>query len=239
MTHHPSLTAMADSTFTKSPSASLSLPTYARVCEQLRQDILSGRFPHGSRLKIAELSAIYGVSQMPVREALQQLQGEGLVVISPNRGATVRAVDERLVRNLYDIRGAIEMMLVERCAQAIDEMQMFDLYGLASRHEEAMRCADVAAAIEFNRRFHRLIYSAADNPEAIEIIERQWDLVSALRRRHGFGHERIEQVISEHRRLLRALDARDAPLAKSVMWEHCQHAKEDLIQQIRLARTAP
>ena len=90
----------------------LATPTYARVCELLRKDILSGQFPPGARLKIAELSQAYGVSQMPIREALQQLQGEGLLDILPNRGASVRTVDARMVRNIYDLRGAIESMLV-------------------------------------------------------------------------------------------------------------------------------
>src|SRR3712207_3392027 len=70
--------------------AGIADPIYVRVREQLRTDILQGVFAPGERIKIAELSKRYGVSQMPVREALQMLQGEGLVTIAPNKGASIR-----------------------------------------------------------------------------------------------------------------------------------------------------
>ncbi|MBL8228105.1 MAG: GntR family transcriptional regulator, partial [Bryobacterales bacterium] len=77
-------------TFDREDAQGLGDPVYLRVRERLRADILSGRFGPGERIKIAELSKRYGVSQMPVREALQMLQGEGLITIAPNKGASVR-----------------------------------------------------------------------------------------------------------------------------------------------------
>lgn len=214
-------------------------PVYLRVRERIRNDILSGQFEPGARIKIADLAQRYGVSQMPVREGLQMLQGEGLVTIAPNRGASVRAVDERFIRNMYDIRGAIETLLVRRCAQLISESDIFRLHGIQGRYEEAARAGDFAAVLRFNKQYHHIIYTCADNVEALEMLERNWALIDSLRGRYGFGPGRLLEIVNEHRQLLRALDQRDVRQAERVALEHCEHAKEDLMRQVRAAAQAP
>lgn len=211
----------------------LAAPTYARVCDRIRQDILSGRFEPGERLKITALIKRYGVSQMPVREALQQLQGEGLVVISPNCGASVRNVDERFVRNIYDLRGAIEVMMTRRCVEKLTDEHMVRLYGLEAQYEAAVQQQDLDAILETNRLLHRSIYLIADNTEAQQITERYSGLAGGLRHRYGFSEGRFEETIAEHRRLLRALDTRDGDLAAQVAYEHCCKAGDDLLKLLR------
>ena len=78
----------------------------------IRDDIVEGRLEPGVRLKTAELAKRYGTSTNPVGEALHQLQGEGMVIISPNRGARVRPISEDFVRNIYEFRALIEHYLV-------------------------------------------------------------------------------------------------------------------------------
>src|SRR6185312_11676029 len=90
----------------------LSLARPTSIYDRLREDIIEGRISADSRLKVRDLAARYGVSTNPVREALQQLRGEGFVVISPNRGARVRPIDEDFVRNVYEITALIEPYLV-------------------------------------------------------------------------------------------------------------------------------
>ena len=84
---------------------------------RIRDDIVAGELLFGARITIDALATRYGVSHMPVREALRELQGEGLVVIEPNRGARVRTIDTRFVENLFEIRTALEVMMVRRAAQ--------------------------------------------------------------------------------------------------------------------------
>jgi len=215
------------------PINDLSTPTYMRVSDLLRKDILAGRWPPGARLKIADLSQAYGVSQMPIREALQQLQGEGLLDIQPNRGASIRTVDERLIINIYDLRGAIESMLVTRAANSITEEQVIQLYAIEARFEHANAQSDTEAALRANKSFHHLVNAIADNPEALEILEKYSDLVSGLRRRFGFRPGRANQMMQEHRQLLSALSTHNAETACQITMEHCRHAKEDLIALLR------
>ena len=210
-------------------------PVYARVRERIRQDILLGHFASGVRIKMAALSARYGVSQMPIREALQQLQGEGLVTIAPNRGASVRRVDGNFIRNIYDIRAALEAMMVKRGVEVVAEAEMFTLYAAESRFEEAVRKHDTEAAIAANRELHETTYRLAGNGEAVDVIARHSELLQSLRRRYGYGANRLTEIVAEHRRLLRAFEQRDAAAAVRIIEEHCERAKLDLIAQAGLA----
>lgn len=227
------MTDMAVPTSDSIPMNHLSTPTYMRVTDLLRKDILAGRWAPGARLKIAELSQAYGVSQMPVREALQQLQGEGLLDLQPNRGASIRTIDERMIINIYDLRAAIESMLVARAANSIAEAQVIQLYAIEARFEEASNRSDTEAAMKANKSFHHLVNSIADNPEALETLEKYSDLISGLRRRYGFRPGRSTQMVQEHRQLLTALSAHNAEAACRITIEHCLHAKEDLVALLR------
>jgi DNA-binding GntR family transcriptional regulator len=204
---------------------------YAQVREKIRQDILSGCFEPGARIKTVTLGARYGVSQMPIREALQQLQGEGLVTIVPNRGARVRAVDGAFIRNIYDIRAALEAMMVRRAVETSSAGDLAPLYAAEARYEEAVQAGNIPAAIAANRELHDGTYRLASNPEAVEVIARHSELLESLRRRYGFGPARMPEIVIEHRQLLRAFEQKDVAVAVAVATGHCERAKRDLIAQ--------
>ena len=98
------------SAFRPSDAAALGATTATRVAAELRRRILAGEFTPGQRLKIDDLASLLAVSHMPVREALRELEGESVLEVFPHRGAVVKGVDERFVRNFYDIRAAVEGM---------------------------------------------------------------------------------------------------------------------------------
>lgn len=212
---------------------SLSDTTYARVREKLREDILAGVFEPGVRIKIADLSKRYNVSQMPIREALQQLQGEGLLIIQPNKGASVRSVDEHFINNIYDIRGALEAMLVRRAVAAITDAELKKIEAIQAEYEAAQQHHDVKKLLDCNQRFHHAINVLAGNPEALEMLERSWGLIDFLRHRYDFGAQRLHAIIADHRQLLKALKRRDAEAAETCIRKHCEAAKNDLLQQMR------
>jgi DNA-binding GntR family transcriptional regulator len=209
-------------------------PVYARVRERIRADILSGFFKPGVRIKTAALGARYGVSQMPIREALQRLQGEGLVILAPNRGASVRSVDAQFISNIYDIRIALESMLVKRAMRFLTDSHMFSLYAAESRFEEAVQKQDMERILEANHELHTTVYRLARNTEATDVMARHSELIQSLRRRYGYSQARLTQVISEHRQLLRAIEQRDVEAAAQASEKHIENARVDLLTQAGL-----
>jgi len=213
----------------KEDFSGLSNTTYSKVRERLRKDILTNYFEPGARLKIAELIKLYNVSQMPIREALQQLQGEGLIIIEPHKGAYVRKVDQRFVNNIYDIRRIIEVFLTLESLRFISDDDIKKLSKIQSNYEKAALKNDLENSLKFNTQFHTLIYQLADNEEALRIVEGHWQLINSLRLSYGTGSNRVSEVIEEHRAILNALSLRDVKLLEQAASTHCLNAKKDLI----------
>jgi DNA-binding GntR family transcriptional regulator len=199
---------------------------------RIRDDILSGSLPLGARITIDGLATRYGVSHMPVREALRELQGEGLVVIEPNRGARVRTIDTDFVENLFEIRTALEVMLVRRAAQRCTPADIAELEAIEELLEGHIARADYAAAVSENRRFHQAINRAAHNLDALPIVDKHWMLLAALWRNYGYGASRFAGVANDHRHLIGALAARDQEAASAIMGAHAAKAKRELLRHM-------
>jgi DNA-binding GntR family transcriptional regulator len=210
----------------------------SRLSEQIRNDVVAGIYPFGARLRIDELANRYRVSHMPVREALRELHGEGLVVIEQNRGARVRSVDSTFVENIFDIRSAIETMLACRAAERRSADHLARLEVIEARLEAQIDAGDFAAVLQANREFHDVINEAAANTEATQIAGGHWLMLAALWARFGYKESRFVGVVSDHRHLIRALAARDTAATAAIMSAHVAKAKQDLLEQMRHASSA-
>jgi DNA-binding GntR family transcriptional regulator len=206
----------------------------AEIAMRIRRDIIGGTFAFGSRLTLGQLEARYECGQMPIREALRQLQGEGLVEMAPNRGARVRQVDVDFVRNLFDVRVAIETMLTRRAAERVRRADIDRLEQAAMGFERATG-EPLAELLAANRHFHGLINDIAGNGEATEILRRNEQLMTALWLRHGYGVERIAASSADHRMILAALRAGDADSAACFAQAHAAKAKLDLLGRMQAA----
>jgi DNA-binding GntR family transcriptional regulator len=211
----------------------LTATTATRVAADLRRRILAGELQPGQRLKLDELAALCGVSHMPVREALRELEGEGVLEVLPHRGATIRGVDERFVRNFYDVRAAIEGILTRRCAERMDAAGLAALRSAASAFEAAAAGEQLEALIAANRRFHDTLNAAADNPEALRMLAQGRLLAEALRQRFGYGPLRTAVVVDEHARIVSAIAAHDAARAADLAQQHALTAGDDLLARMR------
>lgn len=207
----------------------------ADIGQQIRDDIATGHLALGARLTIDQLAGRYGASHMPIREALRQLQGEGLVVLEQNRGARVRGFDRPFVVNLFDTRSAIEVVLARQAARQCTVVQLAGLQTIEADRHRRVEDGDFAAALALNRRFHQLINSAAHNPQAVAIVDQHWVLIAALWHRYGYGPDRFAGVSSDHRNLLRALSARDIEATAAIMNAHVIKAKYDLLERMDTA----
>lgn len=215
----------------------LGTPGYQRVGEAIRSDIARGELAADARLKIAELSARYGLSPAPIREALSQLAAEGWVVIHPNRGARVRDINETFLRELNEIRVAVESFNVGMCAAVATEADVARLNAIQDEYELCLRRLgarrgpdrDVAGLIEINARLHRTMLAIRPNHEARMLMARQGKFFNAMRRVWGYGDYRPQRIAEEHRRLLDAFRRKDAAEAEQISREHIGNAMEDLL----------
>jgi DNA-binding GntR family transcriptional regulator len=198
---------------------------------RLRNDIVSGELPLGSRLMIDALANRYGVSHMPVREALRVLSGEGLVVLEPNRGAWVRPIHRGFIEDLFDVRIALETMLARRAAERRTERHLERLREAEDELEALVAAGDHAAVPMANRKFHSVINDAAGNPGALAIVDRHWLLLAALLKRYGYGEERFQRVIDDHHHLIHAIEKRDALSASTMMAVHIEKGKHNLLRR--------
>jgi DNA-binding GntR family transcriptional regulator len=203
----------------------------ADVEQSIRDDIVSGKLAFGTRLRIDEMAMRYGVSHMPVREALRVLHGEGLVIIEPNRGARVLTVHPGFIEDLFDMRTALETMLARRAAERRTEEHLAKLCRAEEDLEALIEKRDFASVAEANRRFHTAINDAAGNPGALVIVDRHWLLLSALLRRYGHGEERFQRVIDDHQHIIHSIERRDAAAAAALMGAHIEKAKNNLLRR--------
>jgi DNA-binding GntR family transcriptional regulator len=207
--------------------------TYQRVRDRIRRDIVAGRIAPGARLKIADLALLYGLSQMPVREALQQLQGEGLVTLAPNRGASVRHMDAQFIRNLFDIREALEGFLTHQAAAHATPALIGRLRAIQHRYDELVIADDRLALEPLNRAFHEAILGVTGNVEAIRLLDQHTAIIAVLRSRHGYAPGRLATIQQEHWALIEALEHGDATAAQAIHARHVRHAGDDMLAMMQ------
>ena len=214
-------------------SAAIGATTAMRVAADLRRRILMGELAPGRRLKIDEVAERCDVSHMPVRDALHELEREGVLDVIPHRGAVIRPVDPQFVRNVYDLRAAIEGMLTERCAEGIDVSGIAELKVLAHAFEDASAGSDPVHLVDANRKLHDAINRHARNPDAARMLAQGRLLIDALRVRFGYGPRRTDAVIAEHRQILRAIAKHGVERAGQLARAHCTRARDDLLVRMR------
>ena len=217
---------------TASPLSGERQTNYLRIAERMRREIIDGSLPPGHRLKMQDLALRYGVSPQPIREALQLLQGEGLIVMEPNRGAHVRGLDLNRLRHIYELREAIEASLTRRFAEEASLSDIRRLEAIQNRHDAAVQDRDIAAAGVANYDFHWLIVAHSGNDEAIALRDRYFGLSASLRGRFGFIPSRWEAAMHDHHQMLDAFRKRDGMGAYALASMHVRMTMDDLLERI-------
>lgn len=205
------------------------------VYEQLREDIVEGRLPAGSRLKIEELASRYVTSTNPVREALQQLRGEGFVLISPNRGARVRPVDDEFVRNVYEVTTLLEPYMTRWFVGYVTDAEIARMEAIEAEIE-AVGFDDPEAYGRLDEQFHRIVYDNHYNRHAFDLWWRHREILRAIGRRFQFSRARRQAILVEHRGLIECIKQHDAEGAARIIAQHVEGSGRHLIEQMRAAR---
>jgi DNA-binding GntR family transcriptional regulator len=209
---------------------------YQRLRDLIRNDIITGQFEVGARLKISDLANRYGLSAMPIREALQQLQGEGLVVLSANKGASVRRIDERFLWQMYEVRKALETFFAAELASRVTDADVSRMHAMLDEQQSAIAAADEERLQKLDRDFHGYIVGATMNEEAASILNRSYDLTRPLRLRFGRGAEQRARIPRDHLAIVEAIAAGDGPAAGRLISDHINSAFADLAKAMRLGK---
>jgi DNA-binding GntR family transcriptional regulator len=211
------------------------VPYYTSIRDHIRNDIVAGVFEDDQHLVLAQLCRRYGVSMPPIREALNQLQVEGLVVLEANRGARVRRISPEFITELFEIRVVLEPALVRRSIPHFRPEDVVALEAVQAGFEAAIAARDHPAVLRGNHLFHETIYRVHPNEEAIRLLRHHASVIAVMRNRFGYHLGRFGQIVAEHRALIRACADHDAPSAVAIAQSHIEHSVADLLCQMRQA----
>lgn len=213
------------------------MPTSKRVGErivnQTREMILSGRIPPGTRIGQEALAEELGVSRLPVRDALNRLEAEGLVLLRPNSGAWVAKLDLIECVELYRIRERLEPMAFAAAVPVMTEAEIQELAGLVEDIEAA---PDSETFGRLDRQFHLQSYQPSGMRHVIELAERYWNKTQHYRRAYTdlVGATGRWIIHAEHRLMIDALLRRDAEGAERLLTEHIRRTRFELSKQTEL-----
>jgi GntR family transcriptional regulator, trigonelline degradation regulator len=201
-------------------------PVRQQVEQALRAAITSGSFAPGQRLIERELCERLGVSRPSVREAMRQLESEGLIESQPNRGPVVTRMTRQDVADVYGVRGALEAAAASRFATLATDDAIADLAATVGAVGAAYESADVEAILAAKSQFYDVLFQGAGNRLAPQILRTINARVTFLRRLSLAAPERLSHSITEIRGVLEAIQRRDADAASRATLHHVEQAAQ-------------
>jgi DNA-binding GntR family transcriptional regulator len=191
-----------------------------QVADYLRERIISGVYPRGSRLKQAEIAEQLRLSITPVREALKLLEAEGYISGDSYRGARVVPFDASASGEILNLRLLLEAQLVRGAVEHVTAQDINELKALGDEFAQAFQTGDRATARGVNYRFHRRLYDIAKMPQTLHFVQILWarypfDLINAV-------EDRGTEAVKEHDEILRSLTSGDPSAAMLAMRKHIE-----------------
>jgi DNA-binding GntR family transcriptional regulator len=208
-----------------------------RIADGLRDAILRGDLPPGSRIRQDDVAAQYGASRIPVRGALRILESQGLVNLVANSGAWVARFSQAECEEMYEMRERLDPLLLR---YSIPQLPL-------EAADQAMRLAkemeatdDVDTFLRLDREFHFLTYSGASTVVLCNTVDRLWNTTQLYRRAFTLllDARSIEVTHDEHRMLVRALQAGDAERGELVLFSHIRRTRHDLARHPEVFETS-
>ena len=199
-----------------------------QVFQEIREDILKGKFKENEELREATLGKDLGVSRTPVREALRQLELEGLVHIIPNIGAYVTGITEKDVHDIYMTRSMLEGLCARWAAEHISEEQIQEMEEVLLLTEYHLNRGNAEQLAELDGKFHEVLYDASQSRILRHILSDFHKYVQVARKRSVKKEDRAKKSLEEHREILNALRTGDADRAEELAHIHILNVMENL-----------
>lgn len=213
-----------------SPLQYESAPLRNKIINSLRSAVESGMLEPGRRLVEKDLCEQLNVSRTSLREALRQLQAEGILANTSNRGLTVVNISREDAANIYRIRAGLEALIVEQFVEKAADEQVEELRRNAETLKGEYRTGDANRIIAAKRAFYDLICSVAGNPIAFDLLSKLTLLTSPLRRPSLARRERQAQSIVEIDAIVDAITRRDVAAARAAAVRHVTNSAHSALQ---------
>lgn len=200
----------------------------SRVFHTIRENILSGKYVKDEELKEKTIGEELGVSRTPVREALRQLELEGLVTIIPNKGAYVVGISQKDLQDIYEIRCRLEGLCARWAAEHITKEQLDEL-------EENIYLSDFHAVkenweqiVELDSKFHEILYAASGSKEIRHVLSDFHHYVQRVRKITLADADRAKESNDEHRKIVEALKLHDLDMAEKLANQHVMNTIKNI-----------
>lgn len=196
----------------------------ARIADELRSAILDGQMQPGARIRQEDLATRFGASRIPVREALRQLESEGLVLLVPNSGAWIAKINPEECVELYKMRELLEPLAM---SESVPRLSDDDIAKLDQMVQQMEAMTSVEDYIRYDRQFHLLCYSKAKMPKLLSMIEQFWNSTQHYRRSlvAGMFAKKCPYSDPHHRILLDAVRERDTEAVRVIIYLHIRRTR--------------
>ena len=174
-----------------------------------------------------------GVSRTPIREAIRKLELEGLVIMSPRKGAEVAEITEDNLRDVLEVRGALEELAMKLACRRIEKGDIGKLKRASQNFNEALTSDDVTKIAEADVAFHDIIYMATNNKRLIQLLNNIREQMYRYRVEHLKQKECYSRLSKEHKEMIIALEEGNEEVALALIKEHIENQAETVIDSIR------
>lgn len=224
------------------------IPTYglvrpktmaAAATDEIRRRILTGDLPPGFQLRQDVLAEELGVSRIPLREALVQLEAEGLVRIAPHRGAVVSEISPPEIAEMFELRSLLEPTLLRGSAPRLDCSDYQRLEANIAEYAAEIRIGNVGRWGELNRAFHLLLYGRAERPNTLAIVANLLDRSDRSARLQLSLTGGVERSQKEHTEIVRLCVIGEVEAACGLLRSHIDNAAASLLASLAKAAPAP
>ena len=210
------------------------LPLRDVVFNTLRKAILTGELKPGERLMESHLANRLGVSRTPIREAIRKLELEGLVTMIPRRGAEVAQITEKSMKDVLEVRRALDALCAELACDRISEEEMGKLEEACAGFEKATRTGDTTAIAKADVALHDIIVAATGNRRLVQLVNNLAEQMYRYRFEYIKDESQHERLVEEHRIIYESIRAKDREAAAAAAKMHKKKKKKSVIRQIRL-----
>jgi DNA-binding GntR family transcriptional regulator len=198
------------------------------IVEELRRAILDGTYAAGDQLRQDALAASFQVSRIPVREALIQLEAEGLVLIEPHKGAIVSAFSLEEIDDVFDLRVLLEPRMLSQSAPLLTADDFAEIATLDEAFADAIAAQDVAHWGQLNARYHLALYRHARQPRTLAIVTALLQTSDRFTRLQMNRAPALDRAEKEHRQLLRLCREGKVAEACNHLVAHIEKVRQDL-----------